>query len=212
IPAHEKGWQITSHAQGDAAIDMLLNTIEKANKLHPRKDTRHRIEHAGIASPDLVERMEEQQVIPIPNPAFFNEYGDGYVKNYGERAYQMYPLGDYIRSNIPAAIASDCPVTDFSPMRGIHASLTRQSQSGQVIGENQKITLLEAIRMYTINGAYASFEEEVKGSLEKGKLADLILFDRSLIKADIEELWNAQVEWTMIDGEIVYNRNKVEVR
>ncbi|GGC76373.1 amidohydrolase [Thalassobacillus devorans] len=211
IPAHEKGWQITAHAQGDAAIDMLLNCIEKANKLHPRPNARHRIEHAGVAAPDLIKRMKEQNVVPIPNPAFHYEYGDGYVKNYGDRADHMYPLGDYLREGVTAAIASDCSVTDFWPMRGIHTSLVRKSHTGQTIGENQRVSLLEAIRMYTINGAFASFEEDVKGSLEPGKLADLILFDRSLLNAGTEELLEAQVEWTIIDGELVYDKNKTGV-
>lgn len=204
IPAHQKGWQITAHAQGDAAIDMLLNTIEKANHLYPRPNTRHRIEHAGIAAPDLIKRMKEQNVIPIPNPAFHYEFGDGYLDNYGERTAYMYPLKDYLTEDIPAAIASDCPVTDFSPMRGIHTAIKRKSQSRQTVGENQSISLLEAIRMYTINGAFASFEEQLKGSIEPGKLADMIFFDRSLMNAETDELLEAQVEWTMIDGDFVY--------
>ncbi|WP_243355876.1 amidohydrolase [Bacillus litorisediminis] len=211
IPAHEKGWQITAHAQGDAAIEMLLNTIEKANRLHPRLNARHRIEHAGIAKPDLIQRMKQLGVVPTPNPAFVYEYGDGYIKNYGERVNHMYPLADYLEAGIPAAIASDCPVTDFSPIRGIHAALTRRSQSGKAVGENQQISLLEAIRMYTYNGAYASFEENVKGSIEPGKLADLVLLDRSLLNSEIDELLDTQVEWTMIDGKIVYTSAKAEI-
>lgn len=76
--AHEKGFQITAHAQGDRAIEMMLNCIEEALKKHPRNNHRHRIEHAGITMPDLVERMRQLEVIPIPNPAFFLEYGVGY--------------------------------------------------------------------------------------------------------------------------------------
>lgn len=206
IPAHRNGWQITAHAQGDAAIDMLLNTIEKANQWYPRPDARHRIEHAGIAAPDLIARMKAQHVIPTPNAVFLYEFGDGYVQDYGERAAQMYPLRDYLEAGIPAAIASDCPVTTFHPMRGLQAALTRKSQSGQVIGKEKTVPLLEAIRMYTTNGAYASFEENIKGSIEPGKLADLILLDHSLLKTDVEELPNVQVEMTMIDGEFVYTR------
>lgn len=206
IPAHENGWQITAHAQGDAAIEMLLNTIEKANKFFPRPEARHRIEHAGIASPDLVYRMKKLNVLPIPNPAFIYEFGDGYVKDYGERAKQMYPLGDYISSGIIAAIGSDCPVTTYEPMLGLYAALTRKTQNGKIIGENKRIALLDAIRMYTINGAYASFEEKIKGSIEPGKLADLVLLDRSLLQADIEEIPEIQVEWTMIDGNFVFVR------
>ncbi|HZG71843.1 MAG TPA: amidohydrolase, partial [Chondromyces sp.] len=208
IPAHKKGWQITAHAQGDAAIDMLLNTIEKANELYPRPDTRHRIEHAGIATLDLIKRMKDQNVVPTPNPAFHYEYGDGYLKNYGERAHQMFPLGDYLRAGVKAAISSDCPVTDFSPLRGIHTALKRQTKSGDIIGENQRISLLDAIRMYTINGAYASFDEDKKGSIEEGKLADLILLDRSLLSCETDELLNTEVEWTMIDGEFVYEKTR----
>lgn len=208
IPAHKKGWQITAHAQGDAAIDMLLNTIEKANKLYPRPDTRHRIEHAGIASPDLRKRMKKERVVPIPNPAFLYEYGDGYVENYGKRAFDMYPMGSYYKEEIPAAISSDCPVTDFNPMRGLHAAVTRESSSGNVIGKDKKVSLLQAIRMFTFNGAYASFEEEIKGSIEPGKLADLVLLDRSILSSNINELPEVQVEWTMIDGEFVYTRSE----
>jgi len=204
IPAHEQGWQITSHAQGDAAIDMLLTCIEKANEKFPRVDARHRIEHAGIASPDLIERMKKQGVIPTPNPAFLFEYGDGYVENYGKRAEQMYPLASYLEAGVKAAIASDCPVTDFNPMRGIHSAVTRVSQAGQVIGEDKTVSLIEAIRMYTLNGAYASFSEKETGSLEPGKLADLIILDRSLLTAKTNEIPSIKVEFTMIDGEVVH--------
>lgn len=206
IPAHQKGWQITAHAQGDAAIDMLLNTIEKANKLYPRPDARHRIEHAGIATPDLIKRMKNQGVIPTPNPAFHYEYGDGYLKNYGDRAHQMFPLGDYLREGVIAAIASDCPVTDFSPFRGIHTSLKRETKSGETVGVNQKISLLDAIRMYTINGAYDSFDEDIKGSIEPGKLADIIVLDRSILNAETDKLLDTEIELTMIGGEFVYQR------
>lgn len=209
VTAHKQGWQITAHAQGDAAIDMMLKAIEKANKLYPRKDARHRIEHAGLAAPDLVQRMKEQQVIPTPNPAFFYEYGDGYIKNYGERTNYMFPLRSYLEHGIKACITSDSPVTDVSPMRGLHSALTRLSQGGQVVGEDERISLMDAIRMYTMNPAYASFEEHVKGSIEVGKFADLIILDRSLLKADIDDILDIQVDATMIGGEILYEHDMI---
>ncbi len=187
---------------------MLLNTIEKANRLYPRPDARHRIEHAGIAAPDLIERMKEQKVIPTPNPAFLYGYGEGYIKNYGERANYMYPLKDYKDADIVVALASDCPVTDFNPMRGLYASLVRKSNAGRVIDEDKTVPLLDAIRMYTLNGAYASLEEDIKGSIEPSKFADLIALDRSIINSHIEEIPEIQVEWTMINGEVVYSKPK----
>ncbi|MGO0059605.1 amidohydrolase [Brevibacillus fluminis] len=202
--AHKKGFQITVHAQGDRAIDMMLNCIEEAQKQHPREDARPRIEHAGITEPDLLERMKQLGVVPIPNPPFFYEYGEGYVKNYGERVNHMYPLRDFFDNGIIAAAGSDCPVTHYDPLFGIHMAVNRQSKQGTVIGANQRVTVLEAIRTYTWNGAYASFDETKKGSIEVGKLADLVVLSDSILQTSSEKINQLHVELTMINGDIVY--------
>lgn len=202
--AHRKGFQITAHAQGDRAIEMVLNCIEAALQEHPRLDARPRIEHAGVTEPDLLARMKQLGVVPIPNPAFFYEYGEGYVRNYGERVNHMYPLRDYFESDIFAAIGSDSPVTDYCPLFGIQAAVTRKSKQGLEIGHNQTISVMEAIRAYTWNGAYASFDENCKGSIEAGKLADLVILDGSILQASPDTIADLSVHMTMIDGEIVY--------
>ncbi|MFC7365126.1 MULTISPECIES: amidohydrolase [Bhargavaea] len=212
IPAHEKGWQITAHAQGDAAIDQLLNTIDKALLLHPREDARHRIEHAGLARKDQVQRMKELGAVPTPNPAFFHEYGDGYVKNYGERALNMYPLASYREAGVQATLTADCPVTDFNPMRGIHSAMTRKTPSGQVVGEAERISLLDAIRCCTINAAYSGFSEDRTGSIEPGKLADLAILDRSILNGEIDDIPEILVDRTIIGGETVFERSGEAVR
>lgn len=212
VPAHEKGWQITAHAQGDAAIDQLLNTIDKALQLYPRKDARHRIEHAGLVRKDQVERMKTLGVIPTPNPAFFHEYGDGYMKNYGERAKGMYPLASYFEVGIQATLTADCPVTDFNPMRGIHSAMTRKAPSGQVVGEAERISLLEAIRCYTIHAAYSGFSEEETGSIEVGKLADIAILDRSILTVEVDEIPEIKVDQTIIGGATVFERYEEVVR
>ncbi|MET3575494.1 amidohydrolase [Bhargavaea ullalensis] len=212
IPAHEKGWQLTAHAQGDAAIDQLLNTIDKALALHPREDSRHRIEHAGLARKDQVDRMKQLGAVPTPNPAFFHEYGDGYVKNYGKRAEGMYPLASYRDAGVTATLTADCPVTDFNPFRGIHSAMTRRSPSGKVVGGAECIGLLEAIRCCTINAAYSGFSETETGSIEPGKFADLTILDRSLINADVEEIPEIRVDRTVIGGETVFERAKAVVQ
>lgn len=212
IPAHEKGWQITAHAQGDAAIDQLLNTIDKALQLHPREDARHRIEHAGLARKDQVRRMKELGVVPTPNPAFFHEYGDGYVRNYGERAERMYPLASYYEVGVPATLTADCPVTDFNPMRGIHSAMTRKAPSGQIVGEAERISLLDAIRCYTINAAYSGFSEKETGSIEIGKLADIVILDRSILTAEVDEILEISVDRTIIGSETVFERSEEVAR
>lgn len=204
--AHKKGYQITVHAQGDKAIEMYLNCVERALKEAPRKNHRHRIEHAGISTPDLQKRMKQLEIIPIPNPPFPYEYGEIYVHNYGERVNYMYAARDYIDKDIIAAGSSDAPVTDYNPLLGIHTAVNRRSRFGAEIGTNQCISVLEAIKLYTWNGAYASFEEDIKGSLEVGKLADLVILNDSILKAKPDRIKDIKVETTIIDGEIVYQK------
>lgn len=209
--AHAKGFQITAHAQGDRAIDMLLTCFEVALAAHPRENHRHRIEHAGVSAPDLLKRMARLGVVPIPNPAFIYDHGDSYVKNIGERVGHMFPARDQFDQHIIAAGASDSPVTDFNPLIGIHAAVNRRSKTNQVVGDNQRVSVMEAIRMFTWNGAYASFEEGIKGSIEPGKLADLVVLDGSILDTPVERIKERKVEMTMIDGKIVYQIQDEEV-
>ncbi|MCO0600872.1 amidohydrolase [Peribacillus butanolivorans] len=207
--AHKKGYQITVHAQGDRAIEMYLNCVEKALEESPRKDHRHRIEHAGISSPDLQERMKNLELIPIPNPPFPYEFGDIYIQHYGNRVNHMYAVRDFIDNGIIAAGGSDAPVTDYNPLLGIHVAVNRRSQFGSEIGVAQSISVMEAIKLYTWNGAYASFEEDIKGSIEVGKLADLVVLTDSILKVNPLHIKDLQVESTIIDGEILYHRESL---
>ncbi|MFJ7684419.1 amidohydrolase [Peribacillus butanolivorans] len=207
--AHKKGYQITVHAQGDRAIEMYLNCVEKALEESPRKDHRHRIEHAGISSPDLQERMKNLELIPIPNPPFPYEFGDIYIQHYGNRVNHMYAVRDFIDNGIIAAGGSDAPVTDYNPLLGIHVAVNRRSQFGSEIGVAQSISVMEAIKLYTWNGAYASFEEDIKGSIEVGKLADFVVLTDSILKVNPLHIKDLQVESTVIDGEILYHRESL---
>jgi len=204
--AHEKGFQITAHAQGDRAIEMVVDCIEAALKQHPREDHRHRIEHSGITMPDLLERIERLGIIPIPNPAFFYEFGDGYLVNYGSRVDHMFPARSFLDAGIPAAAGSDSPVTSHNPLLGIHVAVNRNSQSGKDTGPGQRVTVPEAIRMFTINGARASFEEDLKGSIEPGKLADLVVLSDRILSVSEDKIKDLEVEQTMIGGEVVFER------
>ncbi|WP_455920172.1 amidohydrolase [Priestia megaterium] len=209
--AHRKGFQITAHAQGDRAIELMLNCIEEALRQHPRDDHRHRIEHAGITPPDLLKRMKKLGVIPIPNPSFFYEFGDGYIKNYGERVHDMFPVRSFIDEGVIAAGGSDSPVTTHNPLMGIHVGVNRESRSGHGVGTNQRISVMEAIKLYTWNGAYASFEEDIKGSIEIGKLADFVILNDSILDVSSKNIKDIQVDMTVIDGEIVYQQEKKEI-
>ena len=204
--AHKLGYQITVHAQGDKAIEMYLNVVERALKEHPRDNHRHRIEHAGISTPDLQDRIKELGMVPIPNPPFHYEFGESYIRNYGERVNYMYPARDFIDKGIIAAAGSDSPVTDYPPLLGIHTAVNRKSKNGVDVGVEQAVEVLEAIKMYTWNGAYASFEEEIKGSIEPGKLADIIILNGSILKKDKTRIKDLQIDATIVDGKIAFER------
>lgn len=206
LPAHRAGFQITAHAVGDRAVEMMINSIERALKEYPRVNHRHRIEHAGMVPPDLMARLKKLNIIPMPNPSFIYDYGEGYVKNYGERIHSMFPLADYYQEGIIAATGSDAPVTYPNPLVGIYCAVSRKTQAGLVVGENQRISVLQAIRSFTWSGAYASFEEEEKGSIEAGKLADLVVLNGSILNIEQDDILSLEVDLTMIDGEIVYSR------
>ncbi len=203
--AHRHGFQITAHAIGDRGVEMVVNCIEKSLQEYPREDHRHRIEHAGMVPSDLLSRIRDLGIVPIPNPAFFYEFGEGYIKNYGDRVDHMFPLADYAGQDIVAAAGSDSPVTSADPMQGIYCAVTRKTASGTSVGASQKIQILDAIRAFTLNGAYASFEENRKGSIEAGKLADLVVLNGSILSSPPEELLALEPALTMVGGEIVFD-------
>lgn len=203
--AHKSGWQMTCHAVGDKAIVAIMDAIEKAIKKYPRKDHRHRIEHCAMMTDGLMERVKELGIVPVPQPVFLYEFGDGYMVNYGkDRAYRMFPSQSFIENNVLAAGSSDCPITFSNPFLNMYMAVNRKTQTGQVINEKEGVSVKDALRMFTYNGAYASFEEDKKGSIEKGKLADLVILSDDLYAVDKEKIKDIKAELTMIDGEIVY--------
>lgn len=210
VRAHKAGFQITAHCIGDRAVEMILNAYDKAQQEYPREDCRHRIEHCMIAEPDLLARIKEQKVIPVFNPAFINLWGTSFNKYYqGKRNSYLIALRSAIDKGIIGTIASDWEcIPDIRPMQGIASAMDRTVyETGETVAKNQAISLLEAIKCYTYNAAYASFDEKIKGSLEVGKLADLIVLDGKITEKSPKEISEMNVEKTFFNGKIVY-KNK----
>lgn len=206
LDLHKTGHQITAHAVGDRAVEIWLDAIEKAQKAFPREDCRHRIEHGCVMNDELIARVKELGVIPIPNPRFIHLNGDRYITFFGDRVNSVFPMNSYLEAGIPCAIGTDNPIIDENPLLGISSSITRKSSTGAEVGSGQKVGILDAIRMYTYNGAYATFDEDKLGSVEAGKLADLVVFNGDLLNSDAEQLEKMECVLTMIDGEIVYQK------
>lgn len=206
--AHKAGFQITAHAVGDLAVTMIVNAVEKALKAYPREGHRHRIEHCGLTNPDLIARIARLGMVPVSNPAFITINGTDYNRYYGERVQGMFPLKSYLEAGVTTAIGSDAPITYPDPMNSLYGALNRKDRkTGDLTGENQRVTVLDVVRMFTYNGAYASFEEGIKGSLEPGKLADVVILDQDLLTYPVEQVQDVAVRYTLVDGKVVYTRD-----
>lgn len=202
--------QMTAHAVGDLAVEMMIHGYEKALAKHPRADHRHRIEHCGLTNEDLIKRIAALNIIPVSNPAFMTINGSDYHRYYGDRVDYMFAAKSYIDAGLRPVIGSDAPTCDESVMRGLDGTVNRiDRKTGELVGPKQRISMREAIRLYTINGAYASYEDDIKGSIEVGKLADLVVLSEDIMSYPQEKVMDIQVDMTMIDGEVVYERGTI---
>lgn len=196
--AHGANLQLAVHAIGDKAVDMTLIALETALAKHPRKNLRHRIEHASVLNKKLVSRMKKLDIIASMQPHFIAS--DFWVTNRlgPKRARWVYAFKTLIHKGVLTTGGSDCPVEPISPLLGIYAAVARDKN------KEERITVDEALHMYTINAAFASFEEKVKGSIEVDKLADFTVLSHDPKKIAPEEIKNIKVEMTIVDGKIVY--------
>jgi hypothetical protein len=195
--AHDAGYQLAIHAIGDQAIELALNAIEEAQAKNPRKDHRHRIEHASIISPEQIEKMSRMKVIASVQPAFVTSDFWAVDRVGKSREKWIYPFKTLFRK-VMASAGSDCPVERLNPMEGIWAAVTRGG-----FQPSERLEVSQILKMYTVNGAYASFEEDIKGSISEGKLADMVVLSKDPFKVPIEKLKSIKVEKVIIGGRIV---------
>ena len=202
--AHLAGWQIGTHANGDVAIDKTLRVYERLQRESPRKDPRFRIEHCTVITDDLVRRIRALGVIPNPFSTYVYYHGEK-MREYGaDRLNRMFAVRSFLDAGVRVTQTSDYPPGPFEPMMALQSSVTRTDSKGNVWGPRQRVTVEEALRVGTIHGARASFEEHLKGSLEPGKLADLVVLGQDPLRVDPSKLIEVPVERTMAGGRWVY--------
>lgn len=198
--AHAAGWQLATHANGDLAIDRILGVYEQIQKELPKKDPRFRIEHCTLLTDSLIQRMRALKVIPAPFSCYVYFHGD-VMHFYGqERTQHMFPMRSFLDAGLRPTDSSDYTASPSDPMMWLQSQLTRTDMKGNVWGAKQRITLEEAIRCGTVNGAYAAFEEDFKGCIRPGQLADLVVLAQDPFKTDPSELMKIKVERTMVGG------------
>jgi predicted amidohydrolase YtcJ len=199
------GLQIACHSNGDREIEMVLTAFERAHQMDPRPDCRNRIEHCSITTQDILERIKRDSVIPVFH-SYANELGDQ-LRVYGPKRWAMImPTKTATDMGIIWAMHSDYPVSHYNPMRRLEGAVIRKAPSGVVIGANQCIGVETAIKAYTVGGAYTTHEENKKGRIVTGQLADLVVLDKDPTQVDARELPGVRVMMTIVGGKEAYRR------
>jgi predicted amidohydrolase YtcJ len=202
--AHAHNFQVGVHANGDVTIDMVLKAYERALQKWPDPNRRHRIEHCTLITPDLVRRIKANGVIPTPFWTYVYYHGEKW-KEYGdEKIARMFAHRSFLDAGIRVPGASDYTPGPYDPLMAIQSMVTRKDYKGRVWGPNQKVTVDEALTIATINGAYASSEEALKGSITAGKLADFVVLEKDPHDVNPDEIMNIKVNRTVVGGKTVH--------
>ena len=202
--AHRNDFQVAIHANGDVTIKMVLDAYERAQTLWPRADTRHRIEHCSLVNPELLGRIRDLGVIPAPFYTYVHYHGNKWVDYGEERMRWMFAHKSFLDYGIPVAPASDYTPGPYEPLMAIQSMVTRKDFDGRIWGPNQRISIKDALKICTINGAFASFEERIKGSITTGKLADFVILADAPQDVDPDQIKHIEIVRTVVGGKTMY--------
>jgi predicted amidohydrolase YtcJ len=217
--ANEIGWKFTAHCTGGGGVDIMLDAFEEINKSHSIKPRRFSIIHGNFFTPEAIERMKNLGVYADMQPAWF--YKDSDAMNYvlGERRIKSFhPYKSLFDAGVKVNGGSDhmvkldsyAAINPYNPFLAMWSVITRTSEMGTIIVAEEAISRAQALRMYTINNAYASFEENLKGSIEPGKLADLVVISEDFLNCPVEKIKSIVAEMTMVGGKIVYQSDSFQ--
>ncbi len=213
--ANRLGWQMTAHNTGGGATDLLLEAYEAADREQPIRDRRFTLTHANFLNRQAIERAKKLGVVVDMQPAWMHLDGDAIAKVLGpQRIRDFQPYREALEAGLVVAGGSDHmikfdsrdAINPYNPFFGMWMVVTRKTTSGAVLSPDQRISREQALRMWTLNAAYLSFDEKKKGSIEPGKLADLVVLSKDLLTCPEDEIRSIEAEGTMVDGKWVYSR------
>jgi predicted amidohydrolase YtcJ len=212
LEADRAGLQVAVHAIGDRAVSLLLDQYEKTFRENGPRDRRWRVEHAQHMRPADIARFGRLGIVASVQPYHAIDDGRWAETKIGpERIKTTYAFESLRRAGAVLAFGSDWTVGPLSPLLGIYAAVTRRTLDGKNPGgwvPAEKVPLEEAVRAFTVNGAWAEFAEAVKGSIAPGKLADLVVLDRDIFAVPPEEIESASVRMTFLEGRLVYGKGR----
>ncbi len=205
LKAHRAGFQLAIHAIEDSVVEAAINALEYAHRQLPQAGRRHRIEHCSECPPHLLKRLKKLQPVVVTHPPFPYYSGERYLVTIpADRLRWLYRFKSLLNSGLTVAAGSDFPIVPENPLVGIYGAVSRRAETGQPLSPEERISASQALAMYTINAAYASFEEGIKGSLTRGKLADLVILSDDPTRTPPDRIKDIKVEMTIIGGEVVW--------
>jgi predicted amidohydrolase YtcJ len=202
---HDLGWPMDIHTCGDEAQAVVVRAYADAQRANSKPWLRHRVHHAYFPTPETLALMAEFRIPAVVSSPFLTNLGEGFVNSVGEgRAARAMPMRSYLRAGVPLAGSSDSPITSFDPWEGMAAAVNRRTVAGRVLGADEALTAAEALRSYTVGGAFASGREDRIGRIAPGLLADLVVLDRDPLAASPDELASVRPVATMAGGRWVF--------
>jgi predicted amidohydrolase YtcJ len=211
--ANRLGWQMTAHTTGGGATDALLDAYEAANRDRPIADRRFTVTHGNFPNPQAIERARRLGVAFDSQPAWLHLDGAAIKDVFGpERMRDFLPLKSMFDAGIVVAGGSDhmirfdsrTAINPYNPFFGMWMAITRKTADGAALGADQGITREQALRMWTLNGAWMTFDEKTKGSIEPGKLADLVVISKDYLRCPVDEIKDIEALLTVVGGQVVY--------
>jgi len=205
LAAHRADYQVAIHAVEESTVEAAARALECALNQIPRRGHRHRIEHCSVCPPALLKRLRDVHAIVVTNPAFIYYSGERYLATVSQGQQEwLYRIASFLENGLVPAAGSDSPIVPPDPLIGIYGAVSRKAETGEELLPGERISPVEALRMYTQAAAYASFDEGMKGSITAGRLADFALLGADPTRVPPEEIKEIRVEMTIVDGRIAW--------
>jgi predicted amidohydrolase YtcJ len=203
LDVHRAGFQLAIHCFEPSTVEAAITALEYINLQLPAIGRRHRLEHCSECPPRLLKRLTKLEAMVVTQPSFLYYSGERYLATIPPtRLRWLYRIKSFLDCGLVVAGSSDSPVVPDNPLVGICAAVTRRAESGQELSPQERISAKQALAMYTTNAAYASFEEDIKGAITPGKLADMVVLSADLLKSPPKQIKDIRVEMTIIDGRV----------